>query len=710
VPRAATPQDVYRLAVPTDPQLSPDGKTVAFTVTRARQAADGYFRSVWLACTDGAAEARRVTMGPKTDNKPRFSPDGTTLAFLSDRRVKVEDEPDRPSDAAERHDVIQIHLLPLDGGEARRLSDLPHGVDDYAWSPDAKTIAVLTSSLGATIEADTKRRGRPAPPEPGQPKLSDFRYIDRLGYQFNGAGFIDDAIAHIWLVDVATGAARKLVEGPTAEDGIVWSPDGTRIAFTANRHPQPDLHYRSMLYSVDVATGKVTTIAGGSDAHFYSATWSPDGKTIVAIGGRHPRAEYRSGIFRFAADGSDAGSKGGTDLLAGSELKPDAGMNSDIVSGEDARLAFTADGHHVLFTAPVDGAMELWQVPLAGDGRAQPKRLTDARAYVAGWTAGRDAQGHDIVIGIRADATSLPEVAVVHGGGATKSAPRYLTQLNALLQAEVAWVAPVERRWQSDGRDIQGWLYAAGEGRQPLALEIHGGPHTLYGWSPVLEWQILAGAGISVLACNPRGSEGYGEAFNRANLADWGDGPMADVMAGVDQAIDDGLADPRRLGVTGGSYGGYLTNWIIGRTSRFRAALTARSVVDMKTLFLTGDISGAEWAEMEFFRSPWTDSAYFESISPLSLAPNVTTPLLIQHSERDLRCTVGQAEALFTVLRTLRKPVRFMRVPDESHELTRGGAPFRRAENLVQVRDWFVHFLVKGGTKLPPVPKARAGR
>jgi dipeptidyl aminopeptidase/acylaminoacyl peptidase len=241
-------------------------------------------------------------------------------------------------------------------------------------------------------------------------------------------------------------------------------------------------------------------------------------------------------------------------------------------------------------------------------------------------------------------------------------------------------------------------------------VEIHGGPHTLYGWSPILEWQILAGAGMSVLACNPRGSEGYGEAFNRANLGDWGDGPMSDVMAGVDQAVDDGLADPARLGVTGGSYGGYLTNWIVGRTDRFAAALTARSVVDMRMLFLSGDISGGEWAKIEFGKWPWEDPAYWHSISPISLAENVRTPLLIQHAERDLRCTVGQAETLFTVLRSLKRPVRFMRVPNESHELTRSGAPFRRAENLVQVRDWFTHFLVKGETKLPPPPKNRAGR
>ena len=345
---------------------------------------------------------------------------------------------------------------------------------------------------------------------------------------------------------------------------------------------------------------------------------------------------------------------------------------------------------------------------IAGGG--EPERLTTDRHYLSGWDARPAAKGEgDLVAAVRSAAAALPEVVVLDVPAKGRAgAPRTVTHLNDALAAELSLVEPVERRWQSDGREIQGWLYPGGPGARPLVLEIHGGPHTLYGWSPVLEWQVLAGAGISVLASNPRGSEGYGEAFNRANLGDWGDGPMADVIAGVDQAIADGLADPDRLGVTGGSYGGYLTNWIIGRTDRFKAAVTCRSVVDMRMLFLTGDISGGEWAQIEFGRSPWDDPAYFDSISPISLAANMHTPLLIQHAERDLRTTVGQAEALFTTLRSLRRPVRFMRVPDESHELTRGGAPFRRAENIVQIRDWFTHFLVKGERRLPPPPRNRA--
>ena len=296
------------------------------------------------------------------------------------------------------------------------------------------------------------------------------------------------------------------------------------------------------------------------------------------------------------------------------------------------------------------------------------------------------------------------------GKGAKAGPTRRLTELNADVLADLELRKPAQRRWRVDGREIQGWLIPAGDGRQPLVTEIHGGPHTLYGWSPVWEFQVLAASGISVLYANPRGSEGYGRAFNEANLRDWGPGPMRDVLGGVDALVSEGQADPEALGVTGGSYGGYLTNWIVAHDQRFRAAVTCRSVSDMGMLFLTGDISGGEWAEVEFGATPWKDPEYFRQISPLTYASQIRTPLLIQHSEKDLRATIGQAEALFTVLRSHRRPVRLMRVPDESHELTRSGTPFRRVENLVQVRDWFQHYLVARRTGLPPLPKSRAGK
>ena len=708
--RPARPEDVYRFRIPTEPRLSPDGDRVVFTVKAASPRHDGYRTALWIAPTDGGADARPLTIGAKADRHPRFSPDGRSLAFLSDRRLLVEDEPDRPKDAKEREDGTQIHLLPLDGGEARRLTDLPRSVDAFEWSPDGTRLAILTASAGATRKEDAQKRGKTLHRHPEDPPPSDYRYLDRLEYMLNGAGFIYDHVAHLWIVDAVSGAARRLVAGPTAEGEIAWSPDGTRIAFTANRHRDHDLNGRSDVFVVDVENGRVTPISGGPDSLFFAPQWTPDASSIVAFGGRHPGANYHNHIWRFAADGSDAQRGGGTDLLAGSDLMPVSGMNSDATIGEGPHLVVSGDGRHVLFTAPVRGSYELMRVPVAG---GEPQRLTDDRHYLSGWhavPAGRGA-GAMRVAAVHSGPTDLPEIVVTDVGAKGAGELRRVTALNAELRAEVDLIEPTERWWTVDGFEIQGWHYAGGTGKRPLVLEIHGGPHTLYGSSPMWEWQVLAGAGISVLGTNPRGSEGYGGAFNRGNLnGDWGPGPMRDVIAGIDGLVADGLADPARLGVTGGSYGGYLTNWILGHDQRFAAGITCRSVADMAMLFLTGDIAGGQWAEIEFGGTPWSDPELFRKISPVTYAREIRTPLLIQHAERDLRTTVGQGEALFTVLRSFRRPVRFMRVPDESHELTRSGTPFRRVENLIQVRDWFAHFLLKGAKTLPKLPADRAGK
>jgi dipeptidyl aminopeptidase/acylaminoacyl peptidase len=287
---------------------------------------------------------------------------------------------------------------------------------------------------------------------------------------------------------------------------------------------------------------------------------------------------------------------------------------------------------------------------------------------------------------------------------------RPISNLNGGLTDEVRLQTPIERWVEVDGRQVQGWLIPGGDGRRPTVLEIHGGPHTLYGWSPSWEFQVLAGAGISVAYANPRGSEGYGLAFNEGNIDDWGDGPMRDVLAIVDAFVADGLADPDRLGVTGGSYGGYLTSWIVGHDQRFKAALTARSVNDLAVLFLTGDLGGTEWPSHEFGAWTWDDPDKFWLASPLTYAEAVHTPLLIQHSEQDVRTPINQGEMFFNRLRRLRRPVRLMRVPEENHELTRSGTPFRRVENLVQVLAWFRHFLVDGRRTMPPIPRTRHGR
>ncbi len=714
MPRSPRPDDLYQLRVATQPRLSPDGSLAVVTVQTVAPGFDGYRQALWLVATDGKAPPRQLTLGAKRDRHARFSPDGRTLAFLSDRRTLVEEEPDRTApNGQDREDGTQVHLLPLDGGEARRLTDLPRGVEAFEWSPDGTRLVVTSASVGATFEEDVRRRGTRATKTAGEPPPSDYR-IDRLDYMLNGKGFTYDQVRHLWLVDVTTGLAARLTDGPVSDGEPAWSPDGRRIAFSANRRRDADLIGRSDIHVVDVETRAVTSITHGPRSVFVAPAWLPDGLTIAALGHRlEGRAGSRNDIWLLAADGSDATLAGGRNLSARHDLMPRAGTTSDVTIGEDAPLIPSADGRWLHFSAPIQGAFELWRIAV-DDGRLE--RLTEGRHTVSGWHAvpARRRSGAMRIAYLRSSATEPPDLWTLDtaGSGASRAVPKphRLTELNAPVLVELDLREPLERHVTVDGRDIQGWFIPADAGPRPLVVEIHGGPHALYGWSLLWEFQVLVAGGIGVFYCNPRGSEGYGQGFNDANHRDWGDGPMRDVLAGVDALVADGLADPERLGVTGGSYGGYLTNWIVGHDRRFRAAMTCRCVSDMTTLFLTGDISGGDWARIGFDAAPWEDPAYFREISPITYASAIRTPLLIQHSERDLRTTIGQAEALFTVLRSLRRPVRLLRVPEETHELTRSGTPFRRVENLRIVVDWFRHFLVDGKRGLPPLPKVRGGR
>ena len=685
------------------------------TVQVAAPSRDAYRHAIWLVPSDGSTPPRQATLGVRHDTHPRFSPDGRSLAFLSDRRPVTEEEPEAPTD---REDATQVHLLPLDGGEARRLTDLPRGVDGFAWSPDGRWLVVRSASARANRVEDARARGKGAPPKPGEPPTSDYRYLDRLQNMLNGPGFIYDHVSNLWLVEVATGAARRLTTGRTNHEDPVFSPDGTRVAYVAQGGRDPDLGWQFDVHVVDVASGRDVRITDGASSAFGTPAWLQDGRTVAALGHRYPRAGgSRNDIWLFAADGSEAGKGEGRNLSGRHDLMPGSGMGSDITPGEPAHLWAAPDGRHLLFSAPVRGSYELWRIAI-DDGEVE--RLTDGRHYLSGWHAVRRPDGSVRVAVIRSDPAALGDVHIVDLGADGQAGTdgsgglNRITHWNDEVLAEVDLRPAVERWVEVDGQEVQGWLIpcaaAAAGNAAPLVLQIHGGPHTLYGWAPYWEFQVLAGSGVSVLVTNPRGSEGYGQDFNAANIPDWAVGPTRDVLAHVDAVVDDGLADPGRLGVAGGSYGGYLTNWIVGADSRFAAAMTCRSVTDLATLMLTGDLAGGMFGKMEFGAQPWEDPELYRRLSPLTYADKIRTPLLIQHAENDLRCPIGQAEALFAVLRTLRRPVRFMRVPNESHELTRSGAPFRRAENLVQVRAWFGHYLVAGRKGLPPLPRDRAGK
>jgi len=469
------------------------------------------------------------------------------------------------------------------------------------------------------------------------------------------------------------------------------------------------------------AGGSITRITSGAgDRQFFDPAWSPDGTWLAVKGFAQARPGVRVDLWRFPAEGASTGEPVGENLTAEHDLMVDAAMNSDLVGGPGSHAVWSADGGWISFTAPIDGSFELWRVAVA---TRRLERLTEGRHWLASVSAAPLGGGRTRYAALRVSGTEPFDVVAldlpasgIRGG---RPAVRRLTSLMAEAWADLELVEPVSRWHEVDGRRVQGWLLpAAGKGAgaagkagpPPLVVEIHGGPQTLYGWSLMWEWQCLVAQGISVYACNPRGSQGYGEQFTAANFGDWGTGPMADVMAGVDALIADGLADPARLGVTGGSYGGYLTSWMVGHTDRFAAAVTCRSVNDMTSQMLSGDIGGPQFGRQEYGRNPWEDPQLYLRESPLSYATAIHTPLLIQHSERDLRTTITQAEELFTVLRSLKRPVRLMRVPEETHELTRSGTPFRRVANLEAIIGWFRHYLVAGGHGLPPVPRTPSAR
>jgi dipeptidyl aminopeptidase/acylaminoacyl peptidase len=706
--RAPRPEDLYDLRVPVDLALSPDGRWVAVAVKSVAPGKDGYRTALWVVPADASAPARQLTAGAKNDTMPRWSPDGRSLAFVSDRAGVLQAggggrKPGKPE--APKEGGTQVWLLPFaDGGEARQVTDLPKDVEGFSWSPDGRRLCVVSGARSTEPEKAPDRK-------PDDPPVPDTRLIDTLLYQFNGAGFVHDRFSRLWLVDVASGDAELLTRGDHHDGDPRWSPDGRTIAFVSDRHPNPDLGWRSDIYLVSLRTKDVRQLSPGRGRQAWAApSWSPDGTWVAAIGNRDWRKGVldQASVWRFRVRDGAA-----ENLLEGADLEANAGMNSDLVGGGAHRLHWMADGRWLVFAAPVDGAVELWRVEIEG---RRIERLTQDRHTLGRQDLVALPRGGARVAASRASGFEVPNVVVgdVPAGRLTGSDRVALTRITDLMGEawrDIRLVKPVERWHEVDGRRIQGWFIESPASTKrrpaPTVLEIHGGPATLYGWSLMWEWQVLAANGISVYACNPRGSQGYGQAFLTANVANWGDGPMDDVIGGIDALVADGLADPDRLGVTGGSYGGYLTSWIVGHTDRFKAAVTCRSVNDMVSQMLSGDIGGPTFGLFEYGVHPWEDWDLYRRHSPLTYGAQVTTPLLIQHSEKDLRCTVTQAEELFALLRSLKRTVRLMRVPDESHELTRSGTPFRRVDNLRLIDEWFRHFLVEGKTRLPRIDPKR---
>jgi dipeptidyl aminopeptidase/acylaminoacyl peptidase len=649
------PEDLTRLSLVSDPQLSPDGRRIAFVVTTLSDARDEYLANIWVVDVDGGAP-RRFTAGPRRDLEPRWSPDGTRLAFLSERAPR---------------EKLQLHVMPADGGEPTTLTALDNGVASVAWSPDGLRLAFV-SPVGGQREPqseDERRKSRPA------------RVITSLKYRLNGEGFVYDRRPHVFVVALDGTAPAQLTDGDFIDADPAWAPDGQSIVFVSARHAERDEDDASDLWRVSLKGGTpqpLTTTAGP----VLLPAFSPDGRSIAYLARPGRNAFGRNiRVFTIPSTGGDA-------ACLTSALDRSCGALH-------VRPLWSPDGRSMLVAVEDRGDTGLWRVA-AQSGEA-PTRVVGGERVLNGFSASADGR-------LLAFAASNPlapsEVFVCRADG---SAERPLTRMNQAWTEEVALSSPERFRLTRAGFEIDCWVmrptgFVVGQ-RYPALLNIHGGPHTQYGHGFFDEFQVYAGAGYAVIYANPRGSQGYGEAFAQAVVGDWGGSDYADVMAALDEALRrHPFIDAERLGVLGGSYGGFLTSWTVGHTDRFKAACSERAVNCQYTMFGTSDI-GHTFNMVELGGAlPWEDMARYIERSPLTYAKNIVTPLLILHAEDDLRCPIEQAEQLFVALKTLRREVRFVRFPGENHEMSRSGKPRHRLERFRHILEWFAGHL--GGSQV----------
>ena len=646
------PEDLTRIQFVTDPQLSPDGRRAAFVVTTLSEERDEYLSNIWVVDVAGGAP-RRFTAGPRRDLEPRWSPDGSRLAFLSERTAK---------------DKLQLYVMPADGGEPTKLTALDNGVSAIAWAPDGARLAFV-SAVGGYKEPegeDEKRKSRPA------------RVITSVKYRFNGEGFIYDRRPHVFVVSLDGASPTQITDGDFIDADPTWSPDGESLVFASARHGARDDDDASDLWRVPAKGGTPQRLTATAGPVMLPA-FSPDGRAIAFLARAELNAYGRNvQLFTVPADGGQA-------TCVTSALDRSCGALH-------VRPSWSPDGRSLTVAAEDRGDIGLWRV--AATGSAAPQRIVGGERVLNGFSASADGR----TLAFAASRTVAP--AEVFVCGADGGDERRLTDLNRAWVESVALSAPERFRFTRAGFELDVWVvrpagFVAGQ-RYPTLLNIHGGPHAQYGHNFFDEFQVYAGAGYAVVYTNPRGSQGYGEAFTQAVVGDWGGGDYADVMAALDEALARyPFIDPERLGVLGGSYGGFLTSWTVGHTKRFKAACSERAVNCQYTMFGTSDI-GHSFNVVELGGPlPWEDMARYIERSPLTYAKDMTTPLLILHSEDDLRCPIEQGEQLFVALKKLKREVRFVRFPGENHEMSRSGKPRHRLERFRHILEWFAKYLGK---------------
>jgi len=681
--RDITETDLFKFVWVADPQISPDGARVAFVRVTVDEKKDQYDTSIWLALSDGNEPPRAFTSGLR-DTSPRWSPDGRALAFT---RVTEKDGKAQPP---------QVYVMSMTGGEPKAITDIPRGAANPAWSPDGHTIAFTSAAKPADLTAKAATGDKPADP----PRQSDVRVITSAAYRANGvavSGFVDsDRPSQIWTIAVpASGAApsapKSITTGEFAAGGPVWSNDGTLLYFVSDRRREP--YYEgsdSDLYSVVKDGGEPVRVAS-IEGNIGAFAQSPDGKRLAFVGILHGEPERSfSQPDLFVMDLPGGAPK---NLTTAYDFDINGSIGGDQRSPRGAlpaTPAWTSDGRGIVVKVGEQGNANLVRID-AASGQVTP--LTKGNQEIVSYTA---ANGASRFATIRSTPTIVGDLEVV--APAPGAASKKLTGFNDDWQSQSTMTEPEEIWYSSfDGRKIQGWILKPpafdASKKYPLILEIHGGPHTAYGNTFTHEFQWMAVKGYIVLYTNPRGSSNYGQDFgNSIQFAYPGD-DYKDLMAGVDDVVKRGYIDETRMGVTGGSGGGLLTNWVVTQTTRFAAAVSQRDIADWANFWYTADFT--LFTPTWFHKAPFEDPADFAKRSPITYVDRIKTPLMFILGDEDFRTPPGAGgEDLFRALKYLKRPTVMVRFPGESHELSRSGRPWHRVERLQHIVGWFDKYLM----------------